>query len=223
MAGPLSSGHADRFVSGARRLSAKGKIVTWNDERGYGFIQPLGGSSQVFVHIKDFAHRGRRPVVGDFVAYSLGKDNRGRPCAKKARRLGAPMPKRRGGASALPDGIAAGILILLGIAVFISVIPSAILILYVAASAVTFAAYATDKSAARRDAWRIPEVNLHGLALIGGWPGALVAQNRLRHKSRKQPFRAFFYLTVVANLAALLWLVSPEGTAVLEALLGSIT
>lgn len=47
---------------------------------------------------------------------------------------------------------------------------------------------------------------LHLLALIGGWPGALIAQRVFRHKSRKPSFRIVFLFTVVVNCAALLWL-----------------
>lgn len=71
------------------------------------------------------------------------------------------------------------------------------------ASVVTFAVYASDKSAARRGSWRVPESTLHMLAVLGGWPGALAAQQALRHKTRKQPFRTVFWLTVVVNCAVL--------------------
>jgi uncharacterized membrane protein YsdA (DUF1294 family) len=92
-------------------------------------------------------------------------------------------------------------------------LPPAILLIYLAASAVTFIAYAIDKSAARKGGWRTKEGTLHLLALVGGWPGALVAQSVLRHKSRKQPFRVIFWLTVILNCAALAWLLTPGGRA----------
>lgn len=75
----------------------------------------------------------------------------------------------------------------------------------------TFFIYAIDKSAARRSAWRTPERTLHLLALAGGWPGALLAQQLLRHKTAKLPFRITFWVTVVLNVAGLLWLCSPAG------------
>lgn len=75
--------------------------------------------------------------------------------------------------------------------------------LYVLLSAITFVVYALDKSAARTGGRRTPEVTLHALALAGGWPGALLARRVLRHKTRKQPFRAVFWLTVVANCVVL--------------------
>lgn len=79
-----------------------------------------------------------------------------------------------------------------------------ILVWYLAASLGTFVVYAVDKSAAQRGRWRTAESTLHVLALVGGWPGALIAQRVFRHKSRKPSFRAGFLLTVVLN-CALLW------------------
>jgi uncharacterized membrane protein YsdA (DUF1294 family) len=63
-----------------------------------------------------------------------------------------------------------------------------------------------DKSAARRDRWRTRESTLHLLGAIGGWPGALAAQQLLRHKSAKPSFQGVFWLTVVANVGAVGWL-----------------
>jgi len=80
--------------------------------------------------------------------------------------------------------------------------------LYALTSAVTFIAYALDKAAARNGRRRIPEVTLHFLALAGGWPGAFLAQRVFRHKTRKQPFRAIFWMTVVANCVGLAWLIT---------------
>ena len=84
-------------------------------------------------------------------------------------------------------------------------LPLAVPIVYGAASAAAVIVYAADKSAARRDVWRTPERTLHLLALVGGWPGALVAQTVFRHKTRKVSFRIVFWITVAANCAALVW------------------
>jgi uncharacterized membrane protein YsdA (DUF1294 family) len=77
-------------------------------------------------------------------------------------------------------------------------------------SVIAFVAYALDKSAARRDRWRTPERVLHLLGLIGGWPGAFVAQRLLRHKTRKLSFQIVFWLTVAANCGALWWWLSKQ-------------
>lgn len=85
---------------------------------------------------------------------------------------------------------------------------TALIATYLALSLIAFAAYARDKSAARRGARRTAERTLHGLALLGGWPGAWLAQRVLRHKSAKASFQAVFWLTVALNvgaLAALAW------------------
>ena len=68
--------------------------------------------------------------------------------------------------------------------------------------------YGADKSAAVRRSWRTSESALHTIALVGGWPGALVARRVLRHKTAKQPFRTIFWGTVIINCMALAWLVS---------------
>ncbi|WEF35009.1 DUF1294 domain-containing protein [Pseudoduganella chitinolytica] len=76
--------------------------------------------------------------------------------------------------------------------------------LLAALNLVTYVAYARDKSAARTGRRRTPENTLLLLGLIGGWPGALLAQRRLRHKTAKASFQVRFWLTVLVNVAALL-------------------
>ena len=75
--------------------------------------------------------------------------------------------------------------------------------LYAVASVACFTAYAIDKRAAVRKRRRTPERTLLLLGLACGWPGGLLAQSWLRHKSSKASFLLRFWLTVAANLAAL--------------------
>ncbi|MDY0910051.1 DUF1294 domain-containing protein [Microbacterium sp. CFBP9034] len=75
--------------------------------------------------------------------------------------------------------------------------------LYAVLSLIAFAAYGLDKSAARRDAPRTSEQTLLALGLLGGWPGALIAQQVFRHKTRKRSFRRAFWRTVVLNVLLL--------------------
>lgn len=75
----------------------------------------------------------------------------------------------------------------------------------------SFIQYAHDKRQAQRGGWRTPESTLHSVALLGGWPGALLAQQWLRHKSSKAAFRRIFWCTVGLNLLGLVWLHSPAG------------
>ena len=91
----------------------------------------------------------------------------------------------------------------IGVGAYSALLPWWLLYFYACASVFTFVAYAVDKSAARTNAWRTPEKSLHVLALCGGWPGALVAQQFLRHKSQKSSFRIVLWMTILANCTLL--------------------
>ena len=103
-------------------------------------------------------------------------------------------------------GLAFGFVALLGVAVAVGRLPFPVLLAYLGMSCVAYLAYAFDKAAALRGHWRTAEVSLHLLGLLGGWPGALVAQRSFRHKTRKRSFRVEFWITVLLNCAALGWL-----------------
>jgi len=77
---------------------------------------------------------------------------------------------------------------------------------YLVTSLTCFVAYAMDKSAARASNWRTPEAMLLLLGVIGGWPGAVLAQQWLRHKTSKQSFQWKFQSTVALNLGMFAWL-----------------
>ena len=69
--------------------------------------------------------------------------------------------------------------------------------------------YGYDKRRSRSGKSRVPEVTLHLFALGGGSPGALLAQQLFRHKTRKISFQVIFWLTGVlqgALLVYLLWI-----------------
>jgi len=61
-----------------------GKLVKWEDSRGFGFIEPSDGGMDIFVHIKDIRPGERRPAVGDTVYYEVGEGNQGKPKAINA-------------------------------------------------------------------------------------------------------------------------------------------
>ena len=84
--------------------------------------------------------------------------------------------------------------------------PPWVYLLYAGASALCFGLYAIDKAAARAGRDRVCESTLLAIGLIGGWPGAIVAQQVLRHKTVKRSFRVRFWLSVAVNVAAFAWL-----------------
>lgn len=89
------------------------------------------------------------------------------------------------------------------VAYFVADLPLWIPVLYVVMSVAGFAAYGVDKSAAKADRRRVSEQTLLTVGVLGGWPGALIAQQVFRHKTRKRSFRRMFWLTVLINLAVL--------------------
>jgi len=189
-----------------------GKIVDWNDNRGFGFIVPEGGGDRVFVHIKAFRPGQARPRGGELVDYLPTTDDKDRRRADdviftKARAGGGPASHARSGKGAATFLLAASaaFLLLTGWLALTVRGTLAVPIVYLVMSAVSFAVYASDKAAAPAGGRRIPENTLHLLALLGGWPGALIAQRLLSHKTRKVGFQALFWITVALNLAALAW------------------
>ena len=197
-------------------MRTRGKITFWNDEKGYGFITPSAGSKQVFVHVRAFSNRSRRPEINQFVTFSLSTDKQGRPCAVRVMMAGEQMPSeiQRNDSLLLIAG-AALFLVIVGLSVLAVNIPPLILAIYMIMSLLTFAIYAGDKSAAQKGTWRTQESILHFLSLAGGWPGALIAQQTLRHKSKKESFRFVFWLTVFLNCGVFAWLFTPSGAAFL--------
>lgn len=77
---------------------------------------------------------------------------------------------------------------------------------YAVISVIAYITYAIDKKAAIKNRRRVSEKSLHLLGVVGGWPGALLAQQRLRHKTQKTTFQLIFWLTVALNLACVGWL-----------------
>jgi uncharacterized membrane protein YsdA (DUF1294 family)/cold shock CspA family protein len=197
----------------------KGKVTEWRDDQGFGFVTPRLGGERVFLHIKGFVRRSRRPVQGDQVTYELTFDEHRRPRASNVRfstEMAADDARPR--FSAVPLAVAFVFIILMTAVVFAGRLSFAVLVFYLGASAVAFAAYALDKSAARHGRWRTAESTLHLLGLAGGWPGAVLAQRVFRHKSSKPEFQRVFWVTVVANCLGLGWLLTEKGSAFLAGL-----
>jgi uncharacterized membrane protein YsdA (DUF1294 family) len=74
-------------------------------------------------------------------------------------------------------------------------------------SLITFAVYGWDKHQARNNGRRVPESRLHGLAFMGGWPGAMLGQHYFRHKTQKLRFKLVTWLAAVAHGLVLIGIV----------------
>jgi uncharacterized membrane protein YsdA (DUF1294 family)/cold shock CspA family protein len=191
----------------------KGKITLWNDEKGFGFITPESGEDRIFAHIKAFKYQARRPEVNRLVTYTLSKDKQGRICATEITMSAAPIITKTDHVNGNISVMLAGLfLCFVAICGLFGRVPYWVLALYLFMSLTTYVLYAFDKSAAQKGGWRTAESTLHLFSLFCGWPGALVAQQKLRHKSKKVSFRAIFWGTVALNFCAFLLLTIP-GTA----------
>ncbi|WP_261389851.1 DUF1294 domain-containing protein [Ferrimonas balearica] len=202
-------------------MRIKGKVTFWDDDKGYGFIEPCSGGDRVFLHITALNQRLGRPELGQLVTYTPATDKEGRHRASEVTLPGERLVKRERNQPQL-FSIVLSLLFLGGVvaAVLYSHLHPVFLVLYLVASVITFFAYAEDKYAAKNDRWRVSENTLHMFSLLGGWPGALLAQQFLRHKTQKPLFRFNFWTTVLLNGLAFAWLFTPPGVRTTQQVIG---
>lgn len=196
-------------------MRLEGTLRSWNEDRGFGFIHPRNGGDDVFVHISAFRTRAVRPDSNQLVSYEVEPGQHGK---LRARNVDQILPDAAVSA-AVPERVARrdaygwlALLLFIFLYAALSVtrgVAEIFAVLYVIASVMTIAIYALDKYSSIRGGWRVSEAMLLLLGLIGGWPGAIVAQQAIRHKSKKPSFRRAFWATVVINVAVFVFLNSP--------------
>lgn len=212
-----------------------GRIKRWDDDKGFGFIQPIAGGTDVFAHIS--AMRGdRRPTAGDQVLFVAGRDDKGRlraehvrlagelaidqpqirvkPRAAKSSTAKAARPTARATRQPSPalrnpltKWLIFAALCLLPIVGALRWLANGAMwpaLLYPVVSVLCFFLYWHDKNSAQQGRQRTPEKTLHLVELAGGWPGALVAQQTFRHKTRKLSYQLTFWGIVA--LHQLFWI-----------------
>lgn len=195
-------------VQGPNSMRMAGRITNWNDEKGFGFVMPHDGGPRAFVHVKAFQTGSRRPAEGDLISYDVSKDAVGRTNATSVRFAGQRIEAapQRVSRSASPlryiPRVWLGLLTLSAIAAaaVLGWLPVVVSLAYFALSFATYLVYWRDKDAAGAKEERVPENTLHMLDLLGGWPGALIAQQQFRHKTVKPSFQATFWITVLLNV-----------------------
>jgi uncharacterized membrane protein YsdA (DUF1294 family)/cold shock CspA family protein len=193
-----------------RTVRETGVVKAWNSQRGFGFIQ-RSGAEDLFLHVKAFPREAPEPAVGDEVSFEVESQPDGKLRAARAQFAGIPYvrPLR-------PTPPIIGVIAILSFAaiyVLVQVtwgpVPLWVLAVYLGVSTITFAAYALDKSAARLRQRRVAETSLILLGMFGGWPGAILAQQLLRHKTAKPSFRAVFWMSVLLNVFVFVALNAP--------------
>lgn len=215
-------------------MQLTGSVVFWRDDKGFGFVLCQQTQQKLFFHIRDQTGAGGRPQNGDQLHFSQAKDKRGRDIAAPWRLSNA---KTAAQTAAKTTAIAANIshspkptdnsihyanqlALLFRIAFLIAVLaallfgrlPYVLPLLYLEASIFTYWLYKADKEAAiARHGNRLAEESLQLFALIGGWPGAYLAQRQLAHKRSKLSFRREFGFVILGNALLVSWLLSPWG------------
>ena len=185
-------------------MRLKGKIIRWQNDKGFGFIEPINGMPDLFFHENFLLNQSRRPAVGDEVSFEITKNTEGKQRAERILFRGEGDPRDSDKfLDIFYSSLSCIFLFCIGVLVFFNRLKPIILILYLFLSITTFLLYRQDKIKAKNEAWRTPENKLHFFSLIGGWPGALIAQRLLHHKSRKQSFLVVFYITVILNISAI--------------------
>lgn len=173
----------------------RGLIVEWDETKDFGFLE--FEQERIFLHRRDFAEFHKQPEVGDRVWFDLGADELGRTCARRASHV------NDGGKLEVTDWIAVGVLLLLpGAAIrrgLTDWIGWSVAGFALGVSVLTYLLYDLDKRAARRGEGRTSERFLHFLELVGGWPGAYLAQCNLRHKRTKVSYQITFWVIVMLH------------------------
>ena len=221
-------------------MKKQGTVVRWDSEKAFGFIRCPQIPADVFFHLRDYSGPGKPTEGQNVMFEDIHVGGKGpralsvEPARNKIiNEPPAPPPPPAGTdllASSPPAarsrsqwqkkrderpmwvglGLMAFWLLLWLVGIGMGRFPWVILTAVVLINLAAFYMYWRDKEAAINDTRRTPEEWLHGLAVVGGWPGAWFAQQIFRHKTSKQPFRLVYWVTVGVNVLALLgWIVWP--------------
>jgi uncharacterized membrane protein YsdA (DUF1294 family)/cold shock CspA family protein len=211
-------------------MREKGKIIKWNDERGFGFILPNDSQKNIFVHVKSFSDKRIRPAEGQLVSYTRQRNDDGKESAIDVsrstdffvntktgsnRNKGISQKNNRLNTNSISENkssysispiymmIIGSFMMFLLHYTIIGKLPVIIILIYIAMGIITYYIYSEDKDSAINNEIRTSEKKLLKLSLLGGWIGALVAQQRFRHKTKKASFQMDFWITVFINILLL--------------------
>ncbi len=70
-------------------MRTHGKLTKWNDDRGFGFIEPALGTEEIFVHVSAFPRDGVRPRIGEIVSFETELRGDGKQRAVRVMRPGS--------------------------------------------------------------------------------------------------------------------------------------
>jgi uncharacterized membrane protein YsdA (DUF1294 family)/cold shock CspA family protein len=200
-----------------KSAQALGRVSQWDAAKGLGFVLSDKGGERLLLRRADLSGRlrNREPQPGEAVRFEPG----GAPGQRRALQVhslapapvpagqSAPPPRPSSGAGSNRLLVIPAFALLLGALHLNTPLPRPVPLLYGALSMALFIIYGLDKWAARKGSARVAETSLHLVALLGGWPGALLGQQIFRHKTGKPLFLRLTWAMVALNLSLLvaLW------------------
>ena len=196
----------------------QGRLIEWHDEQGYGFIQGISDPKhqRVFLHISAFERSGPRPIEGCVLEYELGIDDQSRPQARnvryvKAKQVFSHNPNSQPFSSASKKRFAWHpmylAMLVYWVVLFVTAaygqLPPFTLLVIMLVNSYCYWIFYQDKKAAMQGDQRISEQHLLLMCALGGWTAAWFAMKHFHHKTQKQPFKKYYYLSIVAHIALL--------------------
>lgn len=196
-------------------MRTQGKIIKWKNDKGFGFVTADDGGKDIFIHKKSFLNLSKKPEVGSVITFDIISNLEGKRWGVDILFYEQRDPRNKKLiisrlTSILLSLISCIFLTTLSYLTFKCILPKQIAAVYFGISIITFIIYRRDKLAAEYNDWRTPEIFLHLLSLIGGWPGALIAQRILNHKSKKFNFQIIFWIIVFFNVTLIVFFIVHE-------------
>jgi len=174
-----------------------GVVVSYDQEKSYGFIRPSSGGQDIFFHVSEFVGRGR-VRIGARVDFEVERSSRG----YKAKRV-APAAFALNVSDLGPRmkfAVMALAAIALGTASLIFGRVEPLVAYLVACNIVAIGLFGYDKGIAGGTSTRVPEIVFHGIAAIGGTAGILVGMLLFRHKTQKASFQFGFAIILLLQI-----------------------
>lgn len=174
----------------------RGKIINYNAQKGYGFIYSENHEENIFVHHSEITN-AKELFQGQSVKFEVKKTKKG---------LSA-LHVVAGTKQQSPYFIFGLLSALITVAIFAYLFTyetiNPIVSYLIAINSTTFLLYGYDKFISSGEKLRVPEWNLHALALLGGSPAGLMAQKFFRHKTIKGSFQLVYWVIVLVQVGVL--------------------
>jgi len=177
----------------------RGVVVYYNRDKAYGFIDSDEYEKNIFVHFSKIKN-AKELSLGQEVEFQV------KETAKGLSAIDVIAGAKQTSPFALFGLVSALIFTsIFAILYFYKIINHPIINYVIAINITTFLLYGYDKIISSTEKLRVPEYNLHALALLGGSPAGLSAQKFFRHKTIKGSFQLVYWFIVLFQVGLFYW------------------